>query len=157
MSRENGNCTYQSIFLEAFLMIECSNRLMCKHNTKGSLRIKSCFTESCLSWRFWQWSLWSSPSFSGLVNKSRHPMRVEVEMTDQLPFNLLALLRESAERELLASKRREISIQGSYIVEVNPQPYKWHLISITRRKPNELCTGNLYHLQREFNFQVNRK
>lgn len=51
-------------------------------------------------------------------------MRVEVEMTDQLPFNLLALLRESAERELLASKRREISIQGSYIVEVNPQPYK---------------------------------
>jgi hypothetical protein len=49
MSKEKGNCKYQSIFLDDLLREECSNRLICNDKTNGSLLIDICFNESLFS------------------------------------------------------------------------------------------------------------
>lgn len=78
MSSEKGNCRFWSIFFDVLLIKECSNLFTWKHRTYGSFRMDICFTESCLTSQCWQYSFWSEPNFSGLVKRSKHPIKVEI-------------------------------------------------------------------------------
>lgn len=85
-----------------------------------------CFRDSCLSLQRSQKNFCSASSLSALVNRSKHLIRVDtLEFT---PAKLLSPLRTwgfvfAAPKELLSptSKSKEMSIQGSKVVDVNPQ------------------------------------
>lgn len=85
-----------------------------------------CFEDSLLSPQLWQFSFWSGPSFSDRVKRSKHPESVGIIgaftlSSPPLPLFLLFLLRSVDE-----SKVSEMSMKGSYVVEVVP-----HVVQVT--------------------------
>lgn len=129
MSSENGKCRYRSIFLDIFRMEECSNLLMWKQETNGSFLMDICLRDSWLTWHCWQNNFWSEPSLSGLVNRSKQPIKVGIPefwlefMHSASPLQEWCDLADVAftEPRWLCSRSKEMSKQGSYVVDVKPQ------------------------------------
>lgn len=125
MSREKGNCKQWSTFLDTFLTDECSNLFIWKQETNGSLRMDICFRDSCLSLQCSQKNFCSASSLSDLVNRSKHLISVDtLEFTPAKPRSPLRTCGfVFATPKLLspASMSKEMSIQGSKVVDVNPQ------------------------------------
>ena len=40
-----------------------------------------CLRDSCLTWHCWQKNFWSVPNLSGLVKRSKHPIRIDIYPT----------------------------------------------------------------------------
>jgi len=126
MSREKGNCKQWSTFLDTFFTAECSNLFMWKQETNGSLRMDICFRDSCLSPQCSQKNFCSASSLSALVNRSKHLIRVYT--LEVMPAKPRSPLRTcgfvfATPKGVLSptSRSKEMSIQGSKVVDVNPQ------------------------------------
>lgn len=102
---------------------------MWKQETKGSFLIDICLRDSCLTWHCWQKNFWSAPNLSGLVNRSKHPIRVDIPqfwpefMLSASPLQEWWVFVDAdfAEPPWWDSKSSEMSTQGSYVVDVKPQ------------------------------------
>lgn len=86
-----------------------------------------CLSDSCLTLQCWQKNFWSEPSFSGLVKRSKHPMRVDIpqpwlDKTESIsPLQAWDFVVECFAVPWPGSKSSEMSTQGSYVVDVKPQ------------------------------------
>lgn len=120
---------------------------MWKQETKGSFLMDICLRDSCLIWHCWQKNFWSAaePNLSGLVNRSKHPIRVDIpQLWVELvgPTSLLRELWGFVEFVFvgvpwLGSKSNEMSTHGSYVVDV--KPHAVHMTSDRKMPENTLC------------------
>lgn len=85
-----------------------------------------CLSDSCLTLQFWQKNFCSDPNLSGLVKRSRQPIKV-----DKLEFWSGSASSWDARFDFVnavfveppwfGSRSNEISTHGSYVVDVKPQ------------------------------------
>ena len=88
-----------------------------------------CLSDSWLTWHCWQKNFWSEPNLSGLVKRSKHPIKVDVPecclefMQSASPLQewLDFVVDIFVEPPWFGSKSSEMSTQGSYVVDVKPQ------------------------------------
>lgn len=92
-----------------------------------------CLRDSCLTWHCWQKNFCSDPNFSGLVKRSRHPIRVDIPQFGvefflfSLPLHeLWDFADEGFADPWFVSRSNEMSTHGSNVVDVNP-----HAVHIT--------------------------
>lgn len=117
---------------------------MWKQETSGSFLMDICLRDSCLTWHCWQKNFCSDPNLSGLVKRSKHPIRVDVPQ-----FWLKFMWSASPLQEWLdfvdtifadppwfGSRSSDMSTHGSYVVDVKPQAI--HITSDRRIPENTL-------------------
>lgn len=80
-----------------------------------------CLEDSLFSPQLWQLSFWSGPSFSDLVKKSKQPERVGMLGLMLGSPLFLFFLQSAGDNPLAESRVSEMSMNGSYVVEVDPQ------------------------------------